>query len=342
MGGSIRIGIVTYTNLASGVGIFGWEFWQYLGADSILSIANKVKGQDKWLERQTDTGRPPSAKTVRDYLQTYKPDIVLFLETPFATSLFTEAKKLGIKTVAIPMHETISASRLNPADLMICTCQEAWRKATHKNRKMLFLPIGLKLWKYRERTGHIFVTNIGYGGVNDRRQSARIIQAFEQLKSPDARLILRCQRDWPVGCRSSDRRITFVKKNYPHPSDIYEDGDIAILPIAYGGYERSILESMASGMPVLTMDADPMNQYQHNPELLMKPAKIYKLSHQWVIDTYYNEVSVSDLTERMKWLLTIDTARYSRAARAQAVAQSWECEEIDYRSVWMETLKELI
>ena len=289
-----------------------------------------------------DTGRPPSMGTVRHYLRTYEPDVVLFLETPFTTSLFIEAKKLGVKTVAIPMHETISAGRLNPADLMICTCQEAWRKATHRNRRMLFLPIGLGLFKYRERTGHTFVTNIGYAGVNDRRQSGAVVRAFERVQDPEARLIVRCQQRFPNGCKSFDRRITFVKHNYPHPSDIYENGDISILPIAYGGYERSILESMASGMPVLTMDADPMNQYQHNPDLLMRVADRHKLSQQWVVDTYYNEVSIPELTKRMEWLLTIDTARYSREARRQAVAQSWESTDIDYGSIWMGALEELV
>jgi len=307
-----------------------------------LSINASIKGQEKWTDRQITSRRPPSKETIRYYLKKYSPDVVLFLETPFSTALFTEALETGTKTIGIPMHETISAGRLNPADLMICTCQEAWRKATHKNRKMLFLPIGLKLFKYRERTGHTFVCNIGYGGVNDRRQSVKVIKAFERLIDPKARLIMRCQHGFPVGCRSFDSRITFDEKDYPNPSDIYEEGDISILPIAYGGYERSILESMASGMPCLTMDADPMNQYQHNPDFLLKPSRVYKLTHQWVIDTYDNEVGEEDLNRKMQWLLKINTAKYSREARAQAVAQSWESEDIDYKATWMKAIRDLV
>ena len=336
-----KIGLVGYTNLGSGIGIFIWELLKYLKADSILSIGNKAKGQDRWIDRQLMSQRPPNDVIIKRYLEMYRPDVVLFMETPFSRALFTEAKKAGIKTIAIPMHETISASRLNPADLMICTCKEAWRKATHVNRKMLFLPIGLGLFKYRNRKGHRFVTNIGYGGVNDRRQSVKIIKAFEQVKSPKARLTVRCQHEFPQKCESNDKRIEFICKNYRHPAEIYEKGDISILPIAYGGYERSILESMASGMPCVTMDADPMNQYQHNPDFLMKPARVYKLSQQWVVDTHYNEVSIPELTKKLEWLLTINTSKYSKEARRQAVAQSWESEEIDYKSTWLNTIREL-
>lgn len=338
----LKIGLVGYTNLASGIGIFIWELWNYLQADSILSIGNKVKGQEKWTDRQVSCPRPPNALTIRNYLNEYQPDVVLFMETPFTREIFTETKKLGIKTVAIPMHETISASRLDPADMMICTCQEAYRKSTHSNIKRLFLPIGLDLFVYKERTGHTFVTNIGYAGVHDRRQSATVIKAFEMIKDPKARLILRCQHEWPTNCKSNDKRITFIKKNFPHPSDIYKDGDISILPIAYGGYERSILESMASGMPCLTMNADPMAMYQHDKDFLIEPYTILELSMQWVVNTYYNTVSIDDLYKKMMWLLTIDTAKYSKQARRQAVAQSWESKEIDYKSEWIRTLEELV
>lgn len=277
---------------------------------------------------------------IREYFETYKPDVVLFLETPFSHQIYIYAEEYGAKTVAIPMHETLSAKRLN-ADLMICCCRSAWDKARPDRKKYLFLPIGLEMFPFKERTGHTFVTNIGYGGINDRRQTAVITEAFSQIKDPDARLIMNAQHEWPKGCVIDDKRITFNLKNYDLPTDIYREGDISILPIAYGGYERSILESMASGMPTLTTNADPMNMYQHDKRFLVNPAQRYKFSDQWVTKTIYNKVSVQSLREKMEWLLTIDTAKYSRRARRQAEAQSWESEEIDYKKVWLGTLERL-
>ena len=298
-----------------------------------------MKGQERWIDRQISASRSPPNAQIEEYFEKYKPDIVMFLETPFSDYVYHCAKKHGAKTVAIPMHETNTSKRLGEADLMICTCKEAWRKSTHGNKRLLFLPIGLGLFEYRERTGHTFVANLGYGGVNDRRQSAKIVKAFEQVRDSKARLIIRCQQKFPKGCESNDGRIKFINKNYAHPADIYKDGDISILPIAYGGYERSILESMASGMPTLTMDADPMNLFQHDPDLLVEPSRQYEFSEKWVLDTIYNEVSVEALRAKMEWLLTIDTAKYSRRARQQAKAQSWESEDINYKTAWMEAFE---
>jgi len=266
--------------------------------------------------------------------------VVIFLETPFGDNLFEVAREHGVKTVAIPMHESMP-DLLYESDMMICCCEEAWQKSRHPNKKMLFLPIGRKLFEYRNRTGHTFVCNTGYGGVHDRRQAGKVTNAFKRVKDPDARLIVRSQtNNWPPKL-AKDERITYITKDYPEPKDIYEEGDISILPLAYGGYERGILESMLSGLPCLTMDADPMNLYQHNADFLVKPDRIWILTSGWVHNTNYNEASVDSLRKKMEWLLTIDTSRYSREARRQAEAQTWESKDIDYVGTWRETLEEL-
>jgi glycosyltransferase involved in cell wall biosynthesis len=333
-----RLGLITYTNLTSGIGVFGWEFWQYLGTDSILSVGNAVKGQEDWTERQL-TVRQLTAAGVDEYFSTYHPDVVMFLETPFCTDLFRLARERGIATVGIPMHESHACHGLRDADLLCCPCREAWEKIPHPNKRLVFLPIGLKMFPYKKRTGHTFVANLGYGGVRDRRQVAKTAAAFRQLEDPGARLIINSRAELPRGM-VDDPRIKLNVRNYAHPRDIYQQGDISILPIAYGGYERSILESMASGMPTLTMDASPMNLFQHDSDFLIEPCSRKVFSEKWVVDTVYNEVSVEDLAEKLEWLLTIDTAEYSRRARRQAVAQSWESKDIDYKSVWMKALED--
>lgn len=320
--------------------MFGWDFFKYLPADSILSIANPQKGQEQWTDRQHTVGRPPNDQSIIRYLDTFKPDVVLFLETPFSMSVYRLCNQRGVKTVAIPMHETFSAKRLVP-DLMICPNNIAYQKSQGKPRKLLFLPIGIEMFPYRKRTGHTFVCNIGYGGVHDRRQSAVIARAFSRLKDRSARLIMNSQYAWPQGSHISDNRITYNLKDYPSPADTYKKGDIALLPIAYGGYERSVLEAMASGMPTLTTAAEPMCLYQHDPDFLIEPCERYTITQDWVYNVAFNKISVDDLLKKLKWLMTIDTAKYSERARRQAEAQSWESTEIDYHGVWIDTLERL-
>jgi glycosyltransferase involved in cell wall biosynthesis len=176
--------------------------------------------------------------------------------------------------------------------------------------------------------------------MRDRRQSATTIKAFLSIEDPDIRMIVNTQTNIPG--RTEDPRIEYRTQNYPEPKDVYADGDIMLAPMAYGGYERTILESMASGMPCLTTDADPMNLFQHDPDFLVSPFKQFTFSQSYISNTVYNQVSVESMREKISWLLTIPTSKYSHRARAQAVAQSWESTAIDYRKVWLEALGSIL
>ena len=334
----MRLGLVGYTNKSSGIGLFVYELWKYLDGDSILSIDAGIKGREVWTERQLNAKRPPSKDQIAEYFEKYEPTHILFLETPFSDSLYDIAQRHGVKVVGIPMAETFNVLGLRP-DLLICPSLESWRK-TSRRAKLLFLPIGLELFPFKLRKGHTFVLNIGYGGPHDRRQSVRVVQAFEHL-GEDARLIINTQATgFPKEIEKlKDPRIQKHLGSKPLPKDIYSEGDIAINIMAYGGYERPILESMASGMPCLTTNADPMNLFQHDSDFLMEPSeRILIKSTQWVTDTYYNKVSVDDLIQKMRWLQEIDTEKYSKWARRQAEAQSWESGR--YKDLWLETIEE--
>jgi len=331
----MRLGFCGYTNYNCGIGLFIYELYTYLGGDSILSVGHVKGPQRVWSDKQITSARPPNRMAVKKYLDDFAPTVVLFIETPFNEALISMARERGIRIVGISMHETGNLMRLD-ADLYICPSVCAWEKAWVESKVLLFLPIGLKLFPFRERTGHTFLMNIGYGGPGDRRQAGAVIQAFKSLPNPDARLIINSQVNFPG--REEDPRIEYRLRNFDEPKDCYADGDIYLSPTAYDGYGRPVLESMACGLPCLTTDADPMNLFQHDPDFLIQPSRTFKMSSNWVYDTTYNVVSAEDLKAKMEWLLNIDTAKYSRWARAQAEAQSWES-EIDYKSVWLEALE---
>lgn len=316
--------------------MFGWDFYHCLKADSILSVSSGIKGQEVWSARQLTANRPPNIESINRYFQMYKPNVVLFLETPFNDALYKIAPKYGCKTVAVPMHETFSAKRL-AADLLICPCPTAYEKAHQQRKKLLYLPISIEPFPFRKRTGHTFVMNIGYGYLADRRQVGVVVKAFKRLGT--GRLILHAQQRWPQGIEpDDDKRITWSLEERKHPRENYVDGDILLAPMAYEGYGRTVLEGMASGMPVLTTNADPMNLSQHDGDFLIDPCEQKVFSGSWVKNVVYNRVSVDDMEKKLRWLLTIDTEKYSRRARKQAEAQSWESKR--YTDTWLEALRE--
>jgi glycosyltransferase involved in cell wall biosynthesis len=287
---------------------------------------------------------PGNPREVIEYFEAFKPDALIYLETAFSGHVIERSARYGVKLVGVVMHETYREAprHLRPkADAFICPSINALNKVTTENKYGLFLPISANDFPFNERTGHSFLLNMGYGGVNDRRQAGKIVEAFKGLEDKDARLYVHAQGDLPPGLVFNDKRIRFTKKDFENPADIYNEGDIALAPMAYGGYERGILEAMARGMPCLTTNADPMNLFQHDPDFLIKPSNYFLLTGGWVHETIYSEVSVEDLRGKMEWLLTIDTARYSRQARQQAEAQSWESKDIDYRAEWWKVLEDI-
>jgi len=312
-----------------------WDFWTCLGADSILSVNSGIKGQERWTDRQITSVRPPRIPDILRWFDEYKPNVILFLETPFHDAIYKLAPEHGIKTVAIPMHETFSAKRL-AADLLICPCYEAYEKARQQRKKLVFLPISVKPFPFIERTGHTFVMNVGFGWHADRRQVGVVVKAFEQLEDPEAKLILHAQQRFPEEVASDDKRIEWRIGNTVDPADNYKDGDILLAPMAFEGYGRTVLEGMASGMPTLTTNADPMNLFQHDRHFLIDPCERRIYSGEWVKGTMFNRISVEDMKKKLEWLLTIDTPKHSRWARKQAEAQSWE--GFDYKSVWRKVL----
>jgi glycosyltransferase involved in cell wall biosynthesis len=336
----LKVGLVTYTNRASGVGVFAWELLKDLGIDSILSVNRK--GQEQWLERQVSPSKGCPTSAVEEYLDTYRPDLVLYIETPFNVRLPEMASKRGIRTACIVMQEAVAANFPVHAEFAICPCVEAWQKtgSFRDKRKLLFLPISVKDFPYRKRAGHTFVQNLGWNECNDRRQTATLVKAFHKLEDPDARLILNSQGTWPPGSVIDDPRIEYRHRNTKDPAENFSEGDIYIATYAYEGYGRTILEAMASGMPTLTTDADPMHLFQHDPDFLVEPEPIEHFSGRCAADVTYNTVTADALYKKLEWLLTIDTAEYSERARKQAVAQSWEG-SIDYKKVWMETLERI-
>ncbi len=340
MGDIPRIGLVSYSNLTSGIGVFARELLDNLPIDSFLSVDNP-KGQERgWHPREYICGSHLGERTMLEYMDRFNPEVLLFIETPFNHYFYAYAGERGVRTANIVMHESFRDRLLiDSCDLLICPSWNAWDKAKGRGRVALFLPISLKRLPFREKSGHVFILPVGYGWRNDRRQVKRVVEAFCRLEDPEARLVLFTQSKWPEGAVVDDPRITYHDKQLKEPADLWSHGDIAILPMAYEGYGRMVLEAMASGLPTLTTDADPMNLFQHDPDFLVKPSRRY-LAPAHVKNTTYNEVSADALEEKMRWLLTIDTPRYSRMARRQAKAQSWEG-PIDYRTPWLEVLEEL-
>ena len=104
---------------------------------------------------------------------------------------------------------------------------------------------------------------------------------------------------------------------------LYGEGDICVQPSHWEGLGLGLLECQAAGMPLVTTDAPPMNEY--------RPLRTVRVSKTELVSVYCNHVISShsvapeDLAATLESLYWTDTADESESARSFIEAEhSWD------------------
>ena len=161
-------------------------------------------------------------------------------------------------------------------------------------------------------------------GMSPRRKGTDlVVDAFRQL-SGEARLVIHLQRclddfqSLKEACQA-DNRIEVVEK-VVGPPGLYHLGDVYVYPTRLEGIGLTIAEALASGLPTITTDCPPMNEFVKNGEsgLLVKPSKYLGRA-----DGYYWAESVcspNDIAQAMQFYLDreSDIETHSSVARSHA------------------------
>jgi glycosyltransferase involved in cell wall biosynthesis len=280
-----RVGLVGY-NTASGLG--------YLTRDlAIQEVA------DRWLVAphprfpalnlpatrcQIDIApKAPSPKKLAQWLRTL--DWVLFAEWSHYVDLPRLAKQAGVRVALIPMWEFMSpcAEWLRCVDLLICPTQHSFDMFLEWRSRFGFTwdvrcvpwPVETGSFRFRQRRKcERFVFINGTGGVPAcrldgterpmRRKGLDVVLGAAQV-APEIPWIVYSQTNdlarWPGN--------VLVKPPPADHADLYDDGDVCVQPSRWEGLGLQLLECQAAGMPLVTTDAPPMNEY--HPLRLIQP-----------------------------------------------------------------------
>jgi len=116
-----------------------------------------------------------------------------------------------------------------------------------------------------------FIHNAGYGGARWRKNTLAVVEAFNIVcrKKKDAVLILKSQKpicEYPEKVRdiiSNNGRIRVIEKDLSMAGLIalYRSCHVSVLPSKWEGIGIPFIESLALGLPVITVDAPPMNEW---------------------------------------------------------------------------------
>jgi hypothetical protein len=200
------------------------------------------------------------------------------------------AQETGTKVACVPMWEWTSptSSWLHAVDLMVCPTDHAYQLFTDWKRRFGFRwqlahfpwPVASERFRFRLRERcQRFVFINGHGGAAAREiESGRQLAARKGLDLVLAAAALVPDIPWIVYTQSE--LATSLPANVelrPGPADhqqLYEDGDVCVLPSRWEGIGLPLLECQMAGMPLVTIDAPPMNEY--HPLRALQPS-----SWQW-------------------------------------------------------------
>lgn len=277
-----RIGLVGWNNL-KGLGYQNRDLARWLPVQRWLVPANafasvKVVPAEQGTARidyLLDTDRP--RRTVRRWLQGL--DVLLFVETLLIDGLTAQARAIGIRIVCVPNWEWLHPGLewLRDVDRMLCPTvftqqlMEDWKRrfGFQWNVRYCPWPIDPAAFPFRLRAAcRRFVSVIG----TDRRRPPRLNGTPTDTRRKGLEVLLEAARRLPhipflIWAQTDDLppfpSNVELRMSPANNADLYQDGDVCVQLSRWEGLGLPLLECQAAGMPLITIDAPPMNE--HNP-----------------------------------------------------------------------------
>ncbi len=271
---------------------------------------------------------------------------IIFFERPdWHPRLLAVAKSLGLCTVCVPMWEWFAAwdKAWADCDLFICPTKFTLRVLQSLNfRNSIYLPVPLNLSQFPARAikgkARRFVHNGGLVDNDDRKGTRLTIKAFSRLRHADIKLLVRLQKEVPLP--PLDSRITVEFGNLEQVESLYDDCDVAIQPSSMEGLGLMVIEPWLSGLPVITTNYPPMNEFVQSGELLVSTRwfKRPAYSSRWMRQAHLKLPDAADLARKIEWCALNNLDDISRSNR-QAGEKLFDADQL--KALWQRALQDI-
>ena len=208
----------------------------------------------------------------KNWIKKNKIDLVIFNEYnqwgDDGQNLVREAKELGCVVYGYLVMERFKKSLTKDYDRLICPTRTHQRfLRMHKVRNHAYVPHSVdfknEFQKYEppKNEKFMFFHPGGWGGVHHRKNTDKVLKAFSKLKRDDVKLIITSQR--PITIEKIPKNVELINKNLTRKEflEIFRQADCTVVPSKWETVGLPILESLALGIPVITVDIPPMNEF---------------------------------------------------------------------------------
>lgn len=273
----MNIGIVT-TWFPAGGGYVSKAYREILSKKHNVLIyargGKKMKGDSIWDDEKI-TWAPFHYNGIRTthmirWAKRNKIDVLFFNEQRFWKPVVA-AKKAGICIGAyIDYYKQSTIEAFGIYDFLICNTQRHY-SVFNWHKHCYYVPWGTDVDRFKPSVKEssrklTFLMNLGWEGLYtyDRKGLLLAIDAFNNVIG-DCQLLIysqveltKCLLKWQ-GNILSDNRIKFISGTYdPFP---YNEGDVYLYPSRLDGIGLSLPEALSCGLPAITTDCPPMNEF---------------------------------------------------------------------------------
>lgn len=276
-----RIGFLSYWGFGRGLAMVTLGFAKmiqdeydiYILQQGKNEIAEEFKVVDANITEIPTYQVPP--EVFKMWITENKLDAVVFNEygqwAQEPNNLIELAKQLGVKVYGEFVMERFEKEQTEGYDrIFVPTVSFERFMRMNKVRNFTYVPYSIDLEEFpadhevfEKNEKFTFFHPGGFGGVHERKNTIAVIEAFENMKDVEiCKLLITSQKQLRFK-RELHPNIEIVNKNVSRKEliDYYYKSDAVVLPSKWETIGIPILESLASGTPVITSNMPPMNEF---------------------------------------------------------------------------------
>ncbi len=320
--------------LRSGLGETGTEFSLPRDVLSVTDATYRPKGWRNFFRKQRcEYQEQISSSSLRRWIAEHQLNAVFFNEFgqwyKSAPHLAGEVRDAGCTAFGYLVLERFDADLARQYDVLLAPSRSyreiVAREGIHHTHPV---PYSLDFREFpkpgphqtREQDGSfVFFHPAGRGGYHERKNTRAVLEAFSKISDPRARLVITTQKQDLLANLEIPAQVTILDKDLARSDLIaqFYSAHYTVLPSRWETIGIPILESMAAGTPVITLDGPPMNEFVTHEEtgLLVQPSELRHLDEIYVPSLEVNPNALADSMRRsMDTKLWTSMAKTSRAA----------------------------
>jgi len=345
----MKIGIVTIWS-EQGAGYVSRQFKDILESEHEVSIYARSgllppKNDKIWNDRSVTWDNRSILRSVnvlniskfKSWIETLNPDIIFFNEQHEWEPVLL-CKEMGIKVgsyIDYYTKETVPLFELY--DFLICNTKRHY-SVFNWHPQVYYIPWGTDIDLFKPVTQSSppkDVTFFHSAGNNPLRKGTDlVIKAFSQL-SENAKLVIHTQQNvssyFPqlkdlIGSLIKEDKLIYYERTVKAPG-LYYLGDVYVYPSRLEGIGLTIAEALASGLPVITGDNPPMNEFVNATN-----GSLVKISREFMRDDNYYWpqclVDVNELCTSMQYYVD----NIDQLPRLKAEARKYAVDHLNWKS----------